>query len=289
MKPFCFPVFAFVVTRHGVNPFSLTPHDYKTRGQAGRLSQQGTIKQHRAPPTSFPVFLLFTAANDSDSAVDKDLLDDTTGYRRKWRTRRQSTDSTAVSSNIIESGLTTTPMDQHPGDVNVADTFLLKPRMESNVALSVPDVRNLDGTQHFEQETSSNLSASGMISSLTSFFDNSRENSSKRSSELKTLEQSLTESKDLESMDLFQRMLVDAKEMEADSSSDELSGSGSNGDNDDSVGSKIRNLISTLVTVDFFVVCGFLAWFLAGIFASYVLHVRFFLNLYHFLMPCLFL
>jgi hypothetical protein len=32
-----------------------------------------------------------------------------------------------------------------------------------------------------------------------------------------------------------------------------------------------RSAISTLITVDFFLICGFLLWFLAGIFASTVL------------------
>ena len=35
--------------------------------------------------------------------------------------------------------------------------------------------------------------------------------------------------------------------------------------------SKIRDVVSTIVTADFFVVCGFLLWFLAGIFQSNVL------------------
>jgi predicted secreted protein len=32
-----------------------------------------------------------------------------------------------------------------------------------------------------------------------------------------------------------------------------------------------RNVLSTIVTADFFVVCGFLLWFVAGIFCSYIL------------------
>lgn len=38
-----------------------------------------------------------------------------------------------------------------------------------------------------------------------------------------------------------------------------------------SIPKAIKSVISTIVTVDFFVVCGLLAWFLAGIFCSYVL------------------
>eukprot|EP00586_Coscinodiscus_wailesii_P013078 CAMPEP_0172501952 /NCGR_PEP_ID=MMETSP1066-20121228/155221_1 /TAXON_ID=671091 /ORGANISM="Coscinodiscus wailesii, Strain CCMP2513" /LENGTH=283 /DNA_ID=CAMNT_0013277021 /DNA_START=236 /DNA_END=1087 /DNA_ORIENTATION=- len=46
------------------------------------------------------------------------------------------------------------------------------------------------------------------------------------------------------------------------------------GDDDDdgvSLGSRIKDVISTIVTIDFFVVLGLLAWFLAGVFCSYVI------------------
>lgn len=39
----------------------------------------------------------------------------------------------------------------------------------------------------------------------------------------------------------------------------------------DAIKAKIRNVLSTIVTADFFVVCAFLLWFLAGIFCSYIL------------------
>lgn len=66
--------------------------------------------------------------------------------------------------------------------------------------------------------------------------------------------------------DSLQQLLLDAREMQAKSpASTDVDKS------DDGVSSKIRNAISTLVTVDFFVVCLFLLWFLAGIFCSAVL------------------
>ena len=51
-------------------------------------------------------------------------------------------------------------------------------------------------------------------------------------------------------------------------------GGGGGGDDDETATTPvkaIRNALSTLVIADFFVVCFFLLWFLAGIFASYVL------------------
>lgn len=61
--------------------------------------------------------------------------------------------------------------------------------------------------------------------------------------------------------DSLKQLLLDAQEMQ----SSELS------DPSDSKANSIKNVMSTIVTVDFFVVCGFLLWFLAGIFCSTVL------------------
>lgn len=76
--------------------------------------------------------------------------------------------------------------------------------------------------------------------------------------------------------DSLERLLADAKEMKAleerkakDNADDSLSG------NDDeevfSIPQTTLKILSTLVTVDFFVVCLLLVWFLAGVFCSYVL------------------
>lgn len=63
----------------------------------------------------------------------------------------------------------------------------------------------------------------------------------------------------------LESLLADAKRLrkeEVDSGESEESGI--------SIPSAIRSVISTIVTVDFFVVCALLAWFLAGIFCSYI-------------------
>jgi hypothetical protein len=38
-----------------------------------------------------------------------------------------------------------------------------------------------------------------------------------------------------------------------------------------SIPGAIKEVVSTIVTIDFFVVCGLLLWFVAGIFSSYIL------------------
>jgi hypothetical protein len=60
-------------------------------------------------------------------------------------------------------------------------------------------------------------------------------------------------------------LLADAKRMRK-----EATESGED-ENSFSIPSVIRSVISNIVTVDFFVVCALLAWFLAGIFCSYVI------------------
>mmetsp|Transcript_25985 Transcript_25985/g.29707 ORF Transcript_25985/g.29707 Transcript_25985/m.29707 type:complete len:288 (-) Transcript_25985:233-1096(-) len=62
----------------------------------------------------------------------------------------------------------------------------------------------------------------------------------------------------------LEALLADAKKMRKD---EEESGNA----DEFSIPSAIRGVISTIVTVDFFVVCALLAWFLAGIFCSYVI------------------
>lgn len=63
-------------------------------------------------------------------------------------------------------------------------------------------------------------------------------------------------------------MLQDARAMQADDDTGLLDGTKKigNGNEDSlSIPGIIRNVLSTIVTVDFFVVCAFLLWFLAGI------------------------
>lgn len=59
-------------------------------------------------------------------------------------------------------------------------------------------------------------------------------------------------------------LLADAKRMRAAKGV-------TSGSSDAGTGDKIINLLSAVVTFDFFVVCGLLLWFLAGVFCSYVL------------------
>jgi len=76
--------------------------------------------------------------------------------------------------------------------------------------------------------------------------------------------------------DSLEQLLEDARRMkEAESGGDGRESGTSNNILSDEQGTglkeTIRNVLSTIVTADFFVVCGFLLWFLAGIFCSSIL------------------
>ena len=70
-----------------------------------------------------------------------------------------------------------------------------------------------------------------------------------------------------ERLNNLEQLLIDADQMEEEEKERALEK-----ENDDtSITDTVRNVLSTIVTADFFVVCGLLLWFLAGIFGSYVL------------------
>lgn len=60
-------------------------------------------------------------------------------------------------------------------------------------------------------------------------------------------------------------LLADAKRMREESGSEDME------EPEETLKSKVKNVLSTIVTADFFVVCALLAWFLAGIFCSYII------------------
>lgn len=69
--------------------------------------------------------------------------------------------------------------------------------------------------------------------------------------------------------DSLEQLLADARSMRA--SSTESDGKSVSTEEETSIKDKIFDVISTIVTIDFFLVLGLLAWFLLGIFCSYVL------------------
>ncbi|CAJ1957256.1 unnamed protein product [Cylindrotheca closterium] len=141
----------------------------------------------------------------------------------------------------------TDKVNEDSGESVIANaTIDLKPRARAPVTLEVQDVRGLVGgvpsvksTRNPPPTTKSNAPPTPMAS-----------------------DQSLETSTDgTVPDDSFAQLLEDARRM-----SDDTGGIGdSGGDGDDTIKAKARNILSTIVTADFFVVFGFLLWFLAGI------------------------
>ena len=122
----------------------------------------------------------------------------------------------------------------------------LVPRSEFEVVeVPIKDVRNMGGQQN----------------SLTTIKSTINENSDIKETDFSKTAPSM-KSGDKSSLD---SLLADARRLRAAKATPGK-------ENDEAgVGDAVKNVISTIVTVDFFVVCGLLLWFIAGIFCSYVL------------------
>jgi len=127
------------------------------------------------------------------------------------------------------------------------------PRSDSAVQLQVQDVRDLVGGGGGAGATQSS-SAPSHSSAATSPTNTPAVTTSSFSS---SSSQATTD-------ESLERLLADAREMEGKSTSE-------GGDGGISVPKVAVKVISTIITADFFLVCFFLLWFLAGVFSSYVL------------------
>lgn len=139
-----------------------------------------------------------------------------------------------------------------------------QPRQDAPVAFAVTDVRNLvGGRTATPSQTSSTSNASERASGGSTSQPTGRSSSETPSLSKNSMATSTSSSDE----DSLQQLLRDAQAMRGDdgavSSSAESDGP--------SIPKIISSVLSTIVTVDFFVVLGFLLWFLAGVFSSYVL------------------
>jgi len=185
--------------------------------------------------------------------------------KRKRRVRRKSEESTESDENASTS---TSPSSTGSNNNNSPEPSsntaeVLKPRDETRVAMKVTDVRELVGQKKKPANTNSNSNASNLSSQPATMPSQQ----SPSSSVAKSTTTTTSSSSSLD--DSLERLLADAREMQAAAQNKDDDSNGSTSDS--SVTATVRNAISTLVTVDFFVVCAFLVWFLAGVFCSTVL------------------
>ena len=169
-----------------------------------------------------------------------------TSPKRKRRRKRKDVDESSPATSGMSKD-DTKNVDEDPA----TPTVELKPRNDSPVELQVMDIREAVGRKSVKNNVQANTIQSPSTT-ITPPSDSSPSVPTSLSSSSPDMDDSL------------RRLLEDARAMQ------ETEG-GEADDEDGNVKAKIRNALGTLVTVDFFIVCGFLLWFLLGIFCSSVL------------------
>lgn len=180
--------------------------------------------------------------------------------QRRRRRRKQQSPLVDVASQSQEGEVTDDDDDdddaweeEEDNAVN-SPNFDLKPRENAAVAMQVKDVRAVVGLMPESED-----------------FD-LPVNTVRRQASLKTQKRTKVFTNDnglkTENMNSFERLLADAKQMklQEEENEDDDEGNGVN------VPTTIRSILSTIVTIDFFIICAFLVWFLAGVVSSSFFH-----------------
>jgi len=196
---------------------------------------------------------MFGTANDENAPKRK----------RKRKKKVQVVDAEDVS---------TVEMDGNKPELNYAEsispTLNLKPREDAPVQLEVKNIL----ASSVEPEPSAISTVSSMLSSMLGSMDTSRsgETTTRASSTINSGvsdmgfgQQPLDNSLD--------QLLEDARVMTEEEKAAKSGGGVFSDEEGAGVKQMIGDALSTIVTADFFLVCGFLAWFLLGIFCSSVL------------------
>jgi hypothetical protein len=220
-----------------------------------------------------PVFKLFisnptstttslAAASDDDDDNDDDQTSSSSQKRRSKR-KRKSTTTTIDDQSVRE---VKQPLPPQP-------KVELKPRNDAPVQLEIKNVSELvagsgGGTAPKPKTTATVSTGSTAVPSSSSTNNDDTVSSTQQQQQQQQQQQLGSSRTDLS----LEQLLEDARRMKEE----ESSGSGVGGMLSDEDGTTIkdaiRNVLSTIVTADFFVVCGFLVWFLAGIFCRAAFH-----------------
>ena len=147
-----------------------------------------------------------------------------------------------------------------PEPVVEAPVLELKPRDDAPVQLEVTNILASDAPS--EPSTVSQIS-----SMLSSVMGSKEEESKPRAASSESSVASSFESRPLD--DSMSQLLEDARMMTEEEKENKKGGILSD-EEGTGVKSMIGEVLSTIVTADFFLVCGFLLWFLLGIFARSV-------------------
>lgn len=256
---FCVVLIVTVVVRTstGFRPFSptttvlqggMTPRTANARSSV-EWTQKTTLQQFTITPQSYSYSASYNLFATSDTDAEEEPK------RRRKRVKRKESESTA-SALTDEKEEEEEEQEQEQGEQPPIE---FKPRrQDATVNLQVKDVRELVNEGSSRAVSSTSNPSSMRMASSTSTLGSARTTTTMSSTSTSTSSTDTTN-------DSLEMLLQDAKEFQAQ----DVSSSGEGGGF--SIPDTIKNALSTLVTVDFFVVCVFLVWFLAGIFCSYVL------------------
>jgi len=218
---------------------SLVFHRYFTDGRINSLS--------RTEDESF----------DTTEGTSTDMNMSNKVKRRRRKDDNMSSPVPTNSTSISSSSTLSIPTTQQPlsipaktMSVQVTDIRELVSGKKSESSSTMNTSENVDTVNRKTQESVSSSASSQFNNINPASSDTS--NSNKKSNN-----------------DSLERLLADAKKMRQESKTDDISmQSGSS----QSLNNQIVNTLSTIVTVDFFIVCGFLVWFLLGVVFSYAFH-----------------
>ena len=200
----------------------------------------GASRAFVTQPRNAALMIRWLSADGGDS--------ETTPRTRRRRRRSAPTEALPFETNEEE---------DIPSVVSTEKDDPLRPRQDAPVALAVPDVRNI-------------VSGNAPVAPYTSASSENLSDNTPDDTTVKPVDSSFSsvDPTQANADDSLARLLQDAKEMQAQESDTAVS---TDSTDEPSIPKMISSVLSTIVTVDFFIVCGFLLWFLAGIFSSYVL------------------
>jgi hypothetical protein len=220
-----------------------------------------------------------------DESVDvvDDIPSTTTKRKRKRKKKKQVIDATTTNNVITkkdedeeeeENEEETLPEEKSVVVVSEPTSVLdLKPREDAPVQMEMANLYpNSGGKSDSEFDLVS--SATSMLSSIIKKIGKDKASKDKKSFEMKNkIPDGMTDggiSRPLN--DSLDQLLEDAALMKVAEDEDDESKGGFFSDSDGTgIKSVVGNALSTIVTVDFFIVIGFLVWFIAGIFCSSIL------------------
>jgi len=239
---------------HTSRAWTIIPTSKVTHGFTSLSIQSNRLQPDSSSILKTPLTSLFGTSSDDNVPKRK--------RKRKKKVQVAGVENvTTVSMDQKEPQ----PMESEP----TSPVLDLKPREDVPVQLEVKNIL----ASSTEPEPSAVSTVISMLSSITGSKDTSTSGESTARASSVTNDKSI----DIDSFDgqplddSLDQLLKDVRLMTEEEKEAKKEGGGLFDDEGTGVKEMIGNALSNLVTADFFVVCGFLLWFLLGIFCSYIL------------------